>query len=558
MIRFANFLCLLFFLTSFGNPEGDIGGKPQKQTGENDKKAPLPEIVKGQNGKYTLHVDGKPFIVLGAQLWNSSAWPDILDKVWPQMKELHCNTLEVPIYWQNIEPVPGKFNFTELDKLINDARREGIRLILLWFGSYKNGRMQYAPEWVLNNPEKYPRMKNAAGEEVYVLSAVSETNMEADKNAFTATMKHLKQIDGEDHTVIMMQVENEPGSMWTDRDYSEPANQLFNGAVPSDLLRKLNKSSGTWEKVFGVEAAEAFNAYYIARYIDQIAAAGQQVYDLPMYVNVWIRENAFQRPGEYPSGGPTSNMIELWKAAAPHIELLALDVYHRNYTIFNELCEIYSRPDNPLFIPEMGNGPEFARFQFYAIGNYNAMGVAPYGIDPFHGDPHDQRDKEKLDQKFKYIADNYRLLKGAIPKITELQGTGKLKAVGEEHGLREQFISSFGQYDALFEYGYPTYKTNGHLTGRVLIGQLGPDEFLLIGFDTKFQFRPKYGSGYGTAEFVMVEEGHYEGDNWVRRRIWNGDELYHSTLPADGVILKIKLRRTQTAGREEGKANFEQ
>ncbi|MEQ9441668.1 MAG: DUF5597 domain-containing protein [Cyclobacteriaceae bacterium] len=516
----------------------------------------LPHLDKDDNGKYTFYVDGEPFVILGAQLWNSSAWPDVFSNVWPQMKELNCNTLEVPIYWQNIEPEPGKFNFKELDELVTQARSEGFRLVLLWFGSYKNGRMQYAPEWVLNNPEEYPRMKNEAGADVYVLSAVSEKNRQADQRAFVETMRHLKQIDGDDHTVIMMQVENEPGSMWTDRDYSEAANELFNGPVPSKLTQSLNKSGGTWEEVFGVEAAEAFNAYYIARYIDQIAEAGHREYGLPMYTNVWIRENAFQRPGEYPSGGPTSNMLGVWKASAPNIELLALDIYHRNYTMVNELFDTYARDDNPLFVPEMGNGPDFARYQFYALGNYDAIGVAPYGIDPFHVDPHDKRDKENLDQKFTYIAANYRLLKGAMALLTELQGTGKLKAVGQEHGLGEQLVQ-FDNYEVLFNYGFPTYKTNNDLSGRAMIGQLGPDEFLLMGFDAKFTFRPHYGSGYGSAEYVIVEEGTFENGEWVRRRIWNGDALYHSTLPSDGVILKIKLRRTETASTAEGKANFD-
>lgn len=517
----------------------------------------LPRIVKDNEGRFTFEVDSKPFLVLGAQLWNSSAWPEITDKFWSQAKELGCNTIEAPIYWQNIEPEPGKFNFKELDDLILNAREQGFRLILLWFGSYKNGRSQYAPPWVLEDTETYPRMLNAAGEEIYVLSAVSERNREADKKAFVEVMKHVKSLDSEHHTVIMMQVENEPGSMWTDRDYSPAANELFEQQVPQELSSQLKGRQGTWSEAFGVDAPEAFNAYHIASYIDEIAEAGRAIYNLPMYTNVWIRENGFERPGEYPSGGPTSNMIEVWKAAAPHIDLLALDVYHGNVNMFNSLCDTYDRPDNPLFIPEMGNGDHFARFQFYAIGNYNAMGVAPYGIDPFHGDPRDQRDKEKLDQKFEAIAKNYHLLSGAIHPITQLQGTGQLYAAGEEQGMSE-YLLRLKNYDLLLNYGFPTYKDRSKQTGRILVGQLGEDEFLLIGFDTKFTFRSSFASGYHDAEFVLAEQGHYEGDQWVRERIWNGDELYHSTLPAEGAILKIKLRRVKTQSKGPEKANFEQ
>lgn len=516
----------------------------------------LPTIVKKANGAYSLMVDGKPFIVLGAQLWNSSAWPAILDKTWPQLKELGCNTLEAPIYWQNIEPTPGKYNFNELDYLIINARKQGLRLILLWFASFKNGSSQYPPEWVLTQTDKYPRMKNSSGDDMMILSTVSQANIDADKKAFAAVMKHIKEIDEDHHTVIMMQVQNEAGSLGTDRDYSETASTIFMKKVPAALTDKFNKKSGTWEEVFGSQAAEAFSAWYMAKYINEVAAAGKQEYNLPMYANAWPKEHGFQRPGEYPSGGPVSHMLDLWKVAAPSLSLLAVDIYLGNFTTFNDLCKKYSRPDNPLFVPEMGKGPDFGRNQFYALGNYNAIGVATYGIDPYHGDPNDERNKERLDDKFKYFKDNYRLLNGALDKIAELQGTGKLQAVSEDYGLREEMVRA-GSYDILFSYGFPSYKQSGLLTGRALIGQLAEDEFLIIGFDTKFQFKPKYGSGYSTVELLIVEEGYYKDGQWVQTRIWNGDEVWHSTLTPGGVILKIKLRKTKKTSGAALKANFE-
>ena len=90
-----------------------------------------------------------------------------------------------------------------------------------------------------------------------------------------------------------------------------------------------------------------------------------------------------------------------------------------------------------------------------------------------------------------------------------------------------------------------------------MIGQLAEDEFLIIGFDTKFQFKPKYGSGFSTAEFIIVEEGYYEKGKWIQTRIWNGDEVWHSTLTPEGVILKIKLRKTKKNAGAALKANFE-
>ena len=527
----------------------------QKPAGQ--KPAELPKVI-SENGHHNLVVDGKPFLLLGAQLWNSSAWPYITDQFWNQLRSLNANTLEVPIYWQNIEPQPGQYNFRELDDLIQHAQQERIKLVLLWFASWKNGTSSYAPAWLLEDPARYPRMNNANGDELLILSPVSETNLDADKRAFTEVMKRVKSLDPYGKTVIMVQVQNEAGSLGTNRDYSPAANKLYADQVPATLVKALNKSAGTWEQVFGVDGPEAFNAWHFARYINEVAKAGMAVHKLPMYANAWTRENYFHRPGEYPSGGPTSNMLDLWKFAAPDLAFLAPDIYFGNPNAFNETCELYKRKDNLLMIPETGNGVSFARFHFYAIGNHGAKGVAAYGIDPFHADPNDKRNFARLDERFDDIAANYSLLSKVSDQILVLQGQQKLKAVGEEQGLIEQLIH-FEGYDILFEYGYPRYREKGRQSGRALVGQLSTNEFLLVGFDTKFRFRPTYGSGYSNAEMITVEEGYFDARNqWVRERFWNGDEVYHSTLRPQGTVLKIRLRPVKASDNGKARANFEQ
>lgn len=515
----------------------------------------LPKIVK-RNGRYQLLVDGKPFLILGAQLWNSSAWPAVTDKFWPQLRELNCNTLEAPVYWQNIEPEAGVYNFKELDNLIQNARREKLRLVLLWFASYKNGSSTYAPPWVLENPEKYTRMKSGSGEEMMVLSPVDRVNLEADKRAFSALMKHIKETDAEQQTVIMVQVQNESGSLGTDRDYSDAANKLFDANAPDKLTTGLGKQAGKWSDLFGISAAETFNAWYIASYINEIAATGKAVYNLPMYANAWGREHLFHTPGDYPSGGPTTNMISVWKLAGPSLDFLSPDIYIANPNVFIDLCQKYDRDDNMLFIPETSNRVTYARFHFYALGNYHAKGLAVYGIDPFHADPNDKRTMDKLDERFTDIANNYKVLSKISAPLLTLQEQDKVKAVGEEDGLYEQLVR-FDEFDVLFDFGFPSYKDRSIRSGRALIGQLSPNEFLIAGFDAKFRFRPKYGSGFSKADYILVEEGYYEGDKWVRERLWNGDETYHSTLTPRGTILKIKLRKVKSSAQGPIRANFE-
>ncbi|MFT4152753.1 DUF5597 domain-containing protein [Parafilimonas sp.] len=495
----------------------------------------LPHIEK-KDGRGRFILNNKPFLILGAQLWNSSAWPYILDKEWPQLEQLGINTLEVPVYWQQIEETKGQFDFKNLDSIILGARDHNIKLILLWFGSYKNGSSQYAPEWLLHDTKNYPRMINAAGQELLVLSAVSKNNVQADMNAFTALMKHIKEVDEAQQTVIMVQVENECGSLGTDRDYSDEANTLF-----------------AREK----ESSENFQAACFAEYVEKVAAAGKAVYNLPMYANVWMKDMDYRRPGEYPSGGPTVNVLDIWKAKAPSIDLIGVDLYINYAPTFHKMCSDYAGKNNVLFIPETGKGIEFARFQFYAIAQYKTIGLATYGIDPFHADPHDKRDSTKLDEKFSDIAANYTLFSNAFNTILDAQWQHTIVAGAQEPDLKEQTLS-LGDYDILLQYGFPTYRTPPKNSGRAMVIQLKEDEFIVLGFDAKFTFRPKENAGFGSCEIISVEEGYFKGDDWIRKRFWNGDEVYHSTLLPQGVILKIKLRKTKAAFKGTIKANFEQ
>jgi hypothetical protein len=501
---------------------------------------PAPRIVQ-KDGKYTLLVDGRPHIVLGAQLGNSSGWPSALEEAWPQLKQMNVNTAEVPVYWETIEPQPGQYDFTLVDQIIQGARQNNLRLILLWFGTWKNGVMDYAPPWVKQNLSQYPRMIGPAGKPVRVLSPHSKANLDSDRRAFTRLMEHLAQADKDRHTVIMVQVENEPGSLDTVRDYSEEANKLFAGQVPAALVSALKKKPGTWSQVFGADAEEAFAAYHVASYVNEVAAAGKKVNPLPLYVNVWLRERkAFMRPGEaYPSGGATSNMLDIWKAVTPAIDVIAPDIYVADYVGYREVCQSYKRPDNPLLIPETGGTAAFARYMFYALADFDAIGFAPFGVN---------RPGRQLVSALSDMAANYRLLSPAIPAIAELQGTGRLKAAVEEESLTNRLLV-FDRYEAVayfgtLQSGYGGYSASGtqNRTGRVMIGQLAPDEFLVAGFDASVAFRPRPGSGSSQAQFLRVEEGTYEDGKWTMTRLWNGDQtFFFLRLPSTGVILRARL-----------------
>ncbi|HLI93116.1 MAG TPA: beta-galactosidase, partial [Puia sp.] len=314
--------------------------------------SPLPAIIE-KHGRHTLMVDGKPFFLLGGQAHNSSAWPPLLPGVWQAIAEMNANTLEIPIYWEQIEPDKDRFDFSLVDTLIGQALRHHVRLVLLWFATWKNGSNHYMPGWMKHQPDTYPNCIASNGQWVDSPSPIANATLEADKKAFAAVMRHLRSEDPQ-HTVIMVQVENEPGAWNTVRDYSPAAQKLFAGPVPSallkpDILQQLGHpgaAGGSWQQVFGSDADEYFHAWYVALFIGQVAAAGKAEDPLPMYVNAALRDPlTHPAASTYESGGATDNVIPIWKAAAPAIDLVAPDIYLSGNDKVSRVVQLYTRRD---------------------------------------------------------------------------------------------------------------------------------------------------------------------------------------------------------------------
>ena len=504
-----------------------------------------PRIVE-HNGRHALLVDGAPFLVLGAQINNSSSWPSVLPQVWPALEAMHANTAEAPVYWEQLEPQPGRFDYTTVDALLQGAREHHLHLVLLWFGTWKNGNMHYVPEWVKSDTHRFPRMINAAGEPIDVLSANSDTNRDADKAAFTALMRHLKSVDDSDHTVLMIQVENESGAIGTPRDFSPASNKEFSGEVPADLLKITHKSRGTWQEVFAGKADETFQAYHQARYINAIAAAGKREFDIPFYCNVWLSypvaelpERQVPNPGiGYPSGGPVQDQIALWKALAPSIDIIGPDIYSDDSAFYREILKIYDRPDNALWIPETGNGDSYARFFFYALGQ-GAIGFSPFGVDHTGW-------TFSSDSGPKLHTENFTLLAPMDREIAKLNFEGKLKTAVDEPGEASQELD-FGPWQASVRFGFPQNDgrrppgTPDH-HGRALVAQLGPDEFLVTGIDASVAFHVPGRLPGLRMQILRAEEGTYENGQWHMTRLWNGDQTDRGlNFRHPGAVIRIRL-----------------
>jgi hypothetical protein len=493
-------------------------------------------------------VDGRPYLILGGQIHNSSAWPIELPQVWESMGALHANTIEAPVYWEQFEPQEGRFDFTNVDGLIEGARAHNLRVVLLWFGTWKNGNMHYVPAWVKTDTKRFPRVIRPDGEPVDVLSPLSRNTLEADKAAFITLMRHLKQLDNEQHTVLLIQVENESGNIGSVRDNSAEANRRFAGAVPSDLVATAHKQPGTWAQVFGADADEIFQFYYQAKYINDIAAAGKSEFPIPCYINVWLDyppaeppQRQIYMPGiGYPSGGAVQKLVGLWRALAPSIDVIAPDIYSDDSQFYRETMRAYNRPDNPLLIPETGRSDSFAKFFFYALGS-GAIGFSPFGVDKSGWNI-------LGDEPWKAHAHNFDLVAPMSREIAQLEFDGKLKTAVEEPGHTSQELD-FGPWQATVAFGFP--QPDGRRApgtrdahGTALIARLGPDEFLVTGVDASVSFHLPGKLPWIRSEIITAEQGMYQNGEWKIQKLWNGDETDRGLSFHDKPeIVRVRLGR---------------
>ncbi len=525
-------------------------------------------------------VDGRPFYPIGGQTRNSSGYnAEEWATAFHALELINGNMLEIPVYWEQIEPEEGTFDFAQLDKLLDSAGSQDVHLVLLWFGTWKNGNMEYVPDWVKTDPERFRRVVSPTGHDLWVLSSHCEATFEADKQAFTALCRHLRSVDSETHTVLALQIENEPGILGADRDYSVAGQTALECEVPAEIVTHLGdgssgpvhdlwqaaggRSAGNWTELFGEAGGELLTAWSIARYIDALAEAGKAILDLPMYLNVWLAENGWQIPGEsYPSGGPVTPILDLYKWATPHVDLIAPDIYIADAKGYEAICQAYAREDNPLFVPESAPGGSNPLRMFRAIGEYNAIGYAFFAIERVVDGEGGVR------TGLRPLVDSFRCVAAAIPLLLTYQGTDKVHVIAQEADLGIQHLDLDG-YIGLVEFGYgaiphrgkdwrhpaprrQSEQLPGTGPGRGLVFQTGPHEFYCVGANYHLHLRPKSSPAEHLqaaqtdthkltrlAHYVRVDEGHFnDSDDFIVDRRRNGDETDHGVWvePDVGVV----------------------
>jgi hypothetical protein len=566
--------------------------------------APLPQIR--QNGAVKqFFVDNKPFIMLAGELHNSSASSvEYMKPIWDKLASMRLNTVIGTVSWELVEPEEGKFDFSLVDAQIKEARQRNLRLVLIWFATWKNAGSSYVPGWVKADRKRFPpmvlRVRPNGGMSAFLaaymeqqgtgpLSPFGEETLKADARAFRTLMRHIREVDPQ-HTVIMMQVENEAGALGDSRDRSPLAEAAWAKPVPADLMnyfaknkatllpemqevwgRDGYKSRGTWAEVFGNEewSDEVFMAYHIGRFIGEVAKAGRTELNIPMYANAWLGPQPGQDlPGKWPSGGPVARVMDVYRAAAPSLDLIAPDIYVQD---FKGTCALYTRSGNPLFIPE-------ARDQvgnlFWAIGHHAAWAWAPFGVEDLNAEGQ--------------VAQAYKVLSEMLPQLAEWQAAGKVKGILVVDGEKPQSVSLGGYQVTLARGGargggglgaagptptapaatggvraqalgqVPAPNPAPDLPGGVSLGSramsndtrpfaivvnTAPDEFLFIGANGDPSFVVD-SSGPSRVGMSAKDEGRYEKGKWVPGRRLNGDEIFLPGLPNSKVgMLKVQLVR---------------
>ncbi len=510
--------------------------------------------LKTQSNAIQLIVKDKPFIILGGELGNSSFTSiEYMASIWPKLKVMNLNTVLAPVYWELIEPEEGVFDFELLDELIAEARNHDLKLVLLWFASWKNSMSSHAPAWVKLDQERFPRAKDDKGNSQELLTPFSDTNMHADLNAFKALMAHIKALNETEQTVIMMQPENEIGMLPTARDYHPLANSKFQENVPLELINYLKtnkeilvpefkkiweehgyKTTGTWEEVFGVgtHTDEIFMAWYFSKYTNSIIEAGKEIYPLPMYVNAALNRPGW-KPGQYPSAGPLPHLMDVWKAAGKSIDFLSPDFYNPDFKHWNDL---YTRQNNPLFIPEHRFDSTIAAKAAFAIGHYEALGFAPFSIEST-----DEPEKERIGKM-------YDLINQISPIITANQGQEKIDGVLLDKENPESILI-FGDYEFTVKHSHTLgWEANAkndiwEPAGAIII-QTGDMEFLIAGTGIAATFKNLKDPALHVG-ILKNEEGRFENNEWKIIRHLNGDQTHQGRhiriFLGEYAIQKLKL-----------------
>lgn len=507
-----------------------------------------------------LIVDGKPFVMYCGELHNSTASSLSYmqeHRVWDKLKEMRLNSVIATVSWELVEPVEGQYDFTLVDAMMAEARKRDMKIAFLWFGAFKNPMMTYAPSWVKSNPKKYPHAVDDKGQEMEHISVYGTEILKADTKAYKAFLQHLKDTD-KDHTVVMIQLQNEPGLRGTPRDFSADANKAWKAQVPQQIVDYLkankgqlqpdleriwakygNKTTGNWEELFGKSEVNnqaenpirnftehVFTAYGYANYLEQMAKAGKEVYPLPVFINASVF-GMNTRGNSLGNGCSIPEFFDIYRASAPHIDILTPNSYMQQ---LDWLGKAFSWKGNPILIPE---STLVGARGLYIIGEYDAIAFSPFGIDY-----EDSELNPNLEKQHRLLAESYDQMQQMGSLITDNLGSDKMRGIylysGRETDEVEMgdYVLTFGPRKS-FDIGALMAPAGGGFQaedqqqieqGGALIVQTAADEFYVVGYGFNADVKLKDGVKSKFCGYDSIWEGRFENGKFIPGRLLNGDE----------------------------------
>ena len=525
-----------------------------------------------------LMVDGKPFVMYCGELHNSTASSMSYmheNRIWEKLEDMHLNSVIATASWELVEPQEGKFDFTLVDGVIAEAKKHGMKVAFIWFGAFKNPMMTYAPSWVKSNPKKYPHAIDEQGQEMEHISVFGSEILKADTKAYKAFLQHLKDTD-QDHTVVLIQLQNEPGLRGTKRDYSTDANKAWKAQVPKAITDYLkankgslqpdmeqiwakygDKTTGNWEDIFGKSEVNnqaenpipnftehIFTAYGYANYLEQMAKAGKEVYPLPVFINASVF-GMNTRGRSLGNGCSIPEFFDIYKAAAPSIDILTPNSYMQQ---LDWIGKNFSWKGNPILIPE---STIIGARGLYIIGEYDAIAFSPFGIDY-----EDNELTPTLEKQHRLLGESYNQMQQMGKLITDNLGSDKMRGIylytGHETDTVEMgdYVLTFSPRKG-FDIGALMAPAGGGFAaegeqkqieqGGAVIVQTSADEFYVVGYGFNADIKLKDGVKSRFCGYDSIWEGRFENGEFIPGRLLNGDERNVFATYDKVNALKVKM-----------------
>ncbi|WP_430611746.1 DUF5597 domain-containing protein [Enterococcus sp. DIV0876] len=485
--------------------------------------------------KYQIINKNKKQFFLAGEVHNSSASSiEYMEKmVWRRIDQLAINTLLIPIYWELFEPQQGVFDYSLLENHLKNAADKKVQVIFLWYGLWKNGLSTYVPQWMkVDDTGRFIRVQDKNGHHLESFTPLCKNSTEADIVAFGKLCSYLADHPLKDH-VAMIQVENELGCLQTDRDYSDCAQNQYQGKLPT-VIQNVYPEALFWHDI--PHSQECFMAYYYAKTIESLAKLVEKHLDIPVFTNVWLKKVG-KMPGEYPSGGAIDTTWKVWKAVAKSLTFIAPDIYEED---ISAILSAYS-DDQSLFIPETRIDKKYISNIFYAFGK-GAIGYSPFGIEDLLADQKDQNytflkqlglEKEAFncEDTKAYLNRGYEIISELTPLL--------LHPKAAVFSFRKENCNQLIFEDTDYRWEIKLFSTKDMIHSAGMIIKL-EDTYYCTGANIAFNLNLLQHSQQRVG-ILSLEEGYFDSGVWQKTRQLNGDEAYYPFIGEAFKIVKMKL-----------------